>query len=86
MSDRGNLFGELRRMARTSGAVGGIAARVAGEGANDWVVYHTGSSPEDDGEVKKVRLAVLDQHPNARWRPVESNQNFLGFYRLKILQ
>src|ERR1700676_5694220 len=31
MSDRGNLFGELRRMARTSGAVGGIAARMAGE-------------------------------------------------------
>src|ERR1700682_1272538 len=26
-----NFFGELRRMARTSGAVGGIAARVAGE-------------------------------------------------------
>ncbi len=33
MADRegGNLFGEIRRMARTSGAVGGIAARVAGE-------------------------------------------------------
>src|SRR6516165_2098302 len=31
MSDRGNLFGEVRRMARTSGAVGGIAARIAGE-------------------------------------------------------
>ncbi len=30
MSDRSNIFGELRRMARTSGAVGGIAARVAG--------------------------------------------------------
>jgi predicted unusual protein kinase regulating ubiquinone biosynthesis (AarF/ABC1/UbiB family) len=30
MSDRGNLLGEIRRMARTSGAVGGIAARVAG--------------------------------------------------------
>ncbi|GAN76690.1 ABC1 kinase family protein [Acidisphaera rubrifaciens] len=28
---RSNLFGELRRFARTSGAVGGIAARVAGE-------------------------------------------------------
>src|SRR6476660_3259059 len=26
-----NIFGELRRMARTSGAMGGIAARVAGE-------------------------------------------------------
>jgi len=62
------------------------AARVAGEGASDWVVYHTGASPEDDGEVKKVRLSVLDQHPNTRWRPVASNQNFLGFYRLKILQ
>ena len=31
MSDRGNIFGEIRRFARTSGAVGGIAARVAGE-------------------------------------------------------
>ena len=33
MADAGrpNLFGELRRFARTSGAVGGIAARVAGE-------------------------------------------------------
>ena len=32
MADRegGSLFGELRRYARTSGAVGGIAARVAG--------------------------------------------------------
>jgi predicted unusual protein kinase regulating ubiquinone biosynthesis (AarF/ABC1/UbiB family) len=29
--DRANLFGEIRRMARTSGAVGGIAARVAGQ-------------------------------------------------------
>jgi predicted unusual protein kinase regulating ubiquinone biosynthesis (AarF/ABC1/UbiB family) len=29
--ERPRLFGELRRLARTSGAVGGIAARVAGE-------------------------------------------------------
>ena len=29
--DRANIFGEIRRMARTSGAVGGIAARVAGQ-------------------------------------------------------
>jgi len=57
-----------------------------GEGAADWVLYHTGSSPTDEGAVKKVRLAVLDHHPDKRWRPVESNQNFLGFYRLKILE
>jgi uncharacterized protein YfaT (DUF1175 family) len=55
------------------------------QGADDWVVYHTGSSPADEGKVKKVRLAVLDHHPDLRWRPVEHNPNFLGFYRLKIL-
>ena len=31
MAENSNLFGEIRRFARTSGAVGGIAARVAGE-------------------------------------------------------
>jgi hypothetical protein len=61
-------------------------ARHEGEGGGDWVVYHTGSSPNDKGEVKKVRLAVLDHHPDRRWRPVTNNPNFLGFYRLKILE
>lgn len=61
-------------------------ARVAPNGGQDWVVYHTGSSPTDKGTVKKVELSVLDRHPDPRWRPVESNKNFLGFYRLKILQ
>jgi len=60
-------------------------AHVAGQGAHDWVVYHTGAAPENGGTVKKVRLAVLDEHPNKRWRPLPSNQNFLGFYRLKVL-
>ena len=60
-------------------------AQLGGNQANDWVVYHTGSSPTDEGTVKKVELSVLDHHPNKRWRPVESNTNFLGFYRLKIL-
>lgn len=61
-------------------------AHVSPNGAQDWVVYHTGSSPIDKGTVKKVELSVLDHHPDPRWRPVESNKNFLGFYRLKILQ
>jgi len=60
-------------------------AKLGGNQASDWVVYHTGSSPADEGTVKKVELSVLDHHPNKRWRPVESNSNFLGFYRLKIL-
>lgn len=53
--------------------------RVASEGTNDWVVYHTGEA------VKKVRLAGLDQHPDKRSRPIPTNPNFLGFFRLKIL-
>jgi len=61
-------------------------ARHNSEGAGDWVVYHTGSSPDDKGEVKKVRLATLDRHPDKRWRPLENNPHFLGFYRLKILE
>lgn len=60
-------------------------ARVAGDGGGDWVVYHTGSSASDEGEVRKVRLSTLDRHPDKRWRPVLNNPNFLGFYRLKIL-
>jgi uncharacterized protein YfaT (DUF1175 family) len=62
------------------------SARTAPNGAQDWVVYHTGSSPTDEGTVKKVELSVLDHHPDPRWRPVESNRNFIGFYRLKILE
>jgi uncharacterized protein YfaT (DUF1175 family) len=61
-------------------------ARVANEDAHDWVVYHTGAAPENGGEVKKLRLAVLDHHPNKRWRPLSTNPNFLGFYRLKFLE
>jgi uncharacterized protein YfaT (DUF1175 family) len=65
-------------------------ARHASEGASDWVIYHTGSSSSGstgaEGEVKKVRLSTLNSHPDRRWRPVEKNRNFLGFYRLKILE
>jgi uncharacterized protein YfaT (DUF1175 family) len=61
------------------------SSKLSAEQASDWVVYHTGASPTDKGTVKKVELSVLDHHPNKRWRPVESNPNFLGCYRLKIL-
>ena len=54
--------------------------------ASDWVVYHTGSSARDAGEVRLARLSVLARHPDPRWRPVAVNRNFLGFYRLKILE
>jgi hypothetical protein len=60
-------------------------ARTNGEGARDWVVYHTGATHTDAGVVRKARLSVLEHHPDKRWRPIKSNPNFLGFYRLRIL-
>ena len=61
-------------------------SQIATTETRGWVVYHTGASVVDEGMVKKVQLSVLDQHPKKRWRPVESNPNFLGFDRLKILE
>lgn len=51
----------------------------------DWVVYHTGPSPGDPGEMRKVRLATLRQHPSARWRPLTGNPAFVGVFRLAVL-
>jgi hypothetical protein len=61
-------------------------SKLSDEQSSDWVVYHTGASPTDEGTVKKVELSVLDHHPNPRWRPTETNPNFLGYFRLKILE
>lgn len=52
---------------------------------DDWVVYHTGPADDGPGEVRKVRLATLQQHPAARWRPLTSNPHFIGVYRLAVL-
>jgi len=49
---------------------------------DDWVVYHTGPLDGGPGEVRKVKLSTLAQHPSARWRPLTSNPNFIGVFRL----
>jgi uncharacterized protein YfaT (DUF1175 family) len=51
----------------------------------DWIVYHTGPTDEGPGEVRKVRLHDLRQHPAARWRPLASNRHFVGVFRLAAL-
>ncbi len=53
--------------------------------ADDWVVYHTGPLDGGPGEVRKVRLSTLAQHPAPRWRPLTSNPNFVGVFRLGML-
>ena len=51
----------------------------------DWVVYHTGPTDDGPGEVRKVRLQDLSRHPAPRWRPLPSNPQFVGVFRLSLL-
>jgi uncharacterized protein len=60
-------------------------------GAEPGVVYHTGpdhSAPDHNGagEIRRVTLIELLNHPDPRWRPVAANPNFLGVYRWNILR
>ena len=57
-----------------------------GEGV---VVYHTGPDVainHGKGEMRRATVAELQKHPDARWRPVQGNRNFLGVYRWNILR
>jgi uncharacterized protein YfaT (DUF1175 family) len=50
------------------------------------VVYHTGPIRGGKGEMRRMLLSDLLHHPDARWRPLPENENFLGVYRWNILR
>jgi uncharacterized protein YfaT (DUF1175 family) len=52
----------------------------------EWVVYHTGPIGKSKGEMRRVLVEDLLHHPDARWRPLPENSNFLGIFRWKILR
>jgi uncharacterized protein len=52
----------------------------------DWVVYHTGPIGKHKGEMRRMTVADLLQHPDLRWRPVAENPNFLGVFRWNVLR
>jgi uncharacterized protein len=52
----------------------------------EWVVYHTGPIGSGRGEMRRMAIADLMQHPDVRWRPLAENSNFLGVYRWNILR
>ena len=52
----------------------------------DWVVYHTGPIGKHKGKMRRMALADLLRHPDARWRPVAENSNFLGVFRWNVLR
>ena len=59
---------------------------VAEVGARARVVYHTGIDHGHPGELRRVLLSELLDHPQPQWRPVAQNPNFLGVYRWNILR
>lgn len=60
-----------------------IVTRIGGVPA---VVYHTGPNHGQPGELRRVLMAELLDHPQPQWRPRPANQNFLGVYRWNILR
>lgn len=54
--------------------------------AGNEVVYDTGPDHGKPGELRRVRIQELLEHPDARWRPHPGNPNFLGVYRWNILR
>lgn len=50
------------------------------------VVYHTGPEGSWAGEVRRLEFGELRRHPQARWRPVGGNSNYLGVFRWNILE
>src|ERR1035437_7413264 len=60
-----------------------IVARIGGEAG---VVYHTGPDGKSPGELRRVTITELLDHPQPQWRPIPANPNFLGVYRWNILR
>lgn len=60
-----------------------IVTRISGQPA---VVYDTGQDRGKSGELRRVLLNELIDHPQPQWRPVPSNPNFLGVFRWNILR
>jgi len=53
---------------------------------SDWLIYHTGPSDGRAGEIRRVTVSELLQHPQFCWRPLPQNPAFLGVYRWNILR
>jgi uncharacterized protein len=62
------------------------STNVGPQNAIKYVVYHTGPDGKNPGEMRRMTLADLLNHPSPKWRPVPGNDNFLGVYRWNILR
>ncbi len=55
-------------------------------GSETLVVYNTGEDHGAAGEMRRVAMSELTDHPQPQWRPLPGNPNFLGVYRWNILR
>src|ERR1039457_3550314 len=51
-----------------------------------YVLYHTGPSGSDPGEIRRLTVEELLRFPQPEWRPVAANPSFLGVSRWNILR
>jgi uncharacterized protein YfaT (DUF1175 family) len=51
-----------------------------------YFLYHTGPDGSTPGEIKRLSVEELTHFPQAEWRPLSSNPNFLGVSRWNILR
>jgi uncharacterized protein YfaT (DUF1175 family) len=49
------------------------------------VVYHTGPTAQDAGQVRLTTLAALSRHPDSAWIPDAANPAFAGYFRWRIV-
>ena len=50
-----------------------------------YVAYHTGSVTQKDNGLRKVKFNELINWKDSRWRPIQTNPNFIGIFRLGFL-
>jgi uncharacterized protein YfaT (DUF1175 family) len=56
------------------------------EPGSHWLIYHTGPTDGRAGEIRRITVNELQQHPEFCWRPLPRNPAFLGVYRWNILR
>ncbi len=51
-----------------------------------YILYHTGPTGYDPGEIRRLTVEELVRFPQAEWRPIATNISFLGVARWNILR
>jgi uncharacterized protein YfaT (DUF1175 family) len=51
-----------------------------------YILYHTGPTGLDPGEIRRLTVEELMRFPQAEWRPIAANTSFLGVVRWNILR